>query len=49
MSTAPDGRNYYYAEPEDSGMSTGAKVAIGLGVAALLGVGIYFAVKSRRK
>lgn len=41
----------YYAptSPDSGGMSTGAKVAIGVGVLALLGTGIYFAVKASKK
>jgi len=38
----------YTPEPTKKGLSTGAKVAIGVGVAALLGVGIYFATKKSK-
>jgi len=35
--------------PQGEGMSTGAKIAIGLGVAAVVGLGVWFVVKKMKK
>jgi hypothetical protein len=38
----------YTPEPTKKGLSTGVKIAIGVGVVALLGVGVYFATKKSK-
>ena len=42
-----DINNFQPTKPPKSGMSTGAKIGIGVGVVALLGVGAYFLMKKK--
>lgn len=37
-----------YTPPTEKGMSTGAKIAIGVSVAAIVGIGIYLAVRKKK-